>query len=71
MEDVPAAILFTVPVEDPIVATLVLPLLQVPPDVGELSVVLLPVHMLVVPVILPGVARTVAVCVTKHPGPVI
>jgi len=61
IEDVPVATPLTVPVEEPIVATPVLLLLHVPPDVVELSVVLLPAQMLVVPVIEAGVLFTVNV----------
>jgi len=52
-----------VPVEEPIVATPVLLLLHAPPDVAELSELLLPAQMLVVPVMEAGVLFTVNVVV--------
>jgi len=66
IEDVPAAMPFTVPVDEPIVATPELLLLHVPPDVAELSVLLLPVQMPVVPVIEAGVLFTVNVVVAMQ-----
>ena len=47
----------------PMVATLVVPLLQVPPVEALASVTVVPVHVVVVPVIAAGSAFTVAVMV--------
>ena len=52
--DVPALTGVTTPDEDPIVATPVLPLTQVPPVRLSLSVVVLPIHTFNVPV-MPGI----------------
>jgi hypothetical protein len=51
----------------PAVATDVLLLLHVPPDVVLLSVMLAPVHTADGPVILAGSEFTVTTCVAKHP----
>lgn len=55
----PAATPFTVPVNDPTVAIVVLLLLHVPPGVASLSVMLPPVPTVVVPVTGPGTGFTV------------
>lgn len=52
MVQVPAEIALTIPVEEPTIATEVLLLLQWPPAVESASVLVLPAHALVVPVIL-------------------
>jgi hypothetical protein len=61
--DVPAATAVTIPVEDPIVATLVVKLVHVPPGVAFDSVVVLPWQTLRVPEIAVGAALTVTVVV--------
>ena len=55
------------PVAEPMVAMVVLLLLQAPPVDASLSVVVLPVHTRAVPVIVPGNAFTVTVATVKHP----
>jgi hypothetical protein len=52
---------------EPIVATVGSLLVHVPPPKSE-SVLVLPTHKLVVPVIIPGTGLTVTVCVAKQPG---
>jgi len=52
---------------EPIVAIVVLLLLQVPPTVASASVVVKPGHTVVVPVIAAGNAFTVNVVVALHP----
>jgi hypothetical protein len=56
---VPAATPLTVPDPEPTVACAVLLLLQVPPAVPSLKVVVKPTHTLVVPVIAAGTGLTV------------
>jgi hypothetical protein len=56
---VPALTPVTTPVDEPTVATPVLPLVQVPPDGDELSVVVDPVQTEAVPEIAPGAVATV------------
>ena len=48
----------------PVVATVVSELLHVPPMVDELSVVVLPEHSVLVPVMAPGIAPIVTILVT-------
>ena len=55
------------PVAEPIVATLMLLLVQVPPVAGSPNAVVLPTHTRVVPVIVPGNVFTVIVATVKHP----
>jgi hypothetical protein len=59
MSDEPGVTPVTVPVSEPIVATEVLLLFHVPPNVASLSVLVVPTHIFVVPVIAAGVAYTV------------
>ena len=63
MVDVPADTPITRPVDEPIVATGVMLLLQVPPVVASLSKVVAPTHTLAVPVIAGGPEVTVTVVV--------
>jgi hypothetical protein len=67
MTAVPALTPLTTPVDEPTVATAVAPLVQVPPDGEELSVVVEPVQTDAVPVIADGAVETVTACVTKQP----
>ena len=69
MTDVPAETPVTIPVVDPTVATGKRLLLQVPPGVGSLRVVVLPSHTNVVPVIADGDGLHVMVVVTIHAPP--
>ena len=57
----------TIPVDTPIVATLVLPLVHVPPGVRLLSVVVKLAQKVVVPVMVLGIGFTVATAVAKQP----
>jgi hypothetical protein len=57
----------TIPVEEPMVAILVLLLHQVPPGVASLSTVVSPAHTLVVPVIADGNGFTVTIVLLEHP----
>jgi hypothetical protein len=66
MMDVPGVIPNTIPVAEPIVATLVVPLLQLPPGVALLSVVVCPTHILIVPVMGAGKQFTVTALVVKQ-----
>ena len=59
MVAVPPVIPVRIPVVAPMVPTATLLLDQVPPGVPSPSVVLLPAHMVVVPVMTPGVGFTV------------
>jgi hypothetical protein len=59
MSDEPGVIPVTIPVVEPMVATEVLLLFQVPPRVALLSVRVAPTHTFVVPVMAAGVAYTV------------
>jgi hypothetical protein len=67
---VPAVIPETIPVPEPTVATVMLLLLHVPPDVILLSVVAAPAQMAIVPVIAAtdGFTETVTVPVPVHPA---
>lgn len=60
---VPAVVPDTMPLAEPTVATAVVPLIHVPPEVALESVVADPAHMLIVPVSGAGTAFTVTVCV--------
>jgi hypothetical protein len=64
---VPALTPDTTPVDDPTVATPVLPLTHVPPAGEELSVVVEPVQTEAAPVIAAGCVFTVTVAVEKQP----
>ena len=68
-EEVPALIPVATPVVLSIVATVVLVLLQVPPVVASLNVVVLPIHTPGVPVI-GARGLTVMVVVVAHPAAV-
>lgn len=52
------------PVPTPIVATVVVPLIHVPPVGEPVNVVVVPAQMLVLPPVIVGVAFTVAIAVT-------
>jgi hypothetical protein len=67
MTEVPVAIPKTTPLAEPIVATDVLLLLQVPPVTASLRVVVAPAHKEVVPVMAVGTGLTVIVVVTAQP----
>jgi len=58
----------TVPELEPMVATVVLPLAQTPLPVASLSVVVVPGHTFIVPVIAAGDGLTVIVVVVVHPN---
>ena len=64
MLDVPPATPVTIPDELPTVATVVVPLVHVPPPVTSFNVVVLPTHSENVPVIGLGNVFTVTVAVT-------
>jgi hypothetical protein len=64
---VPQLIPVTRPSDEIIGATAVLLLDQVPPDVGSVSVVVRPLHMLVVPAIAAGLGYTVIGEVIRQP----
>ncbi len=66
----PAATPVTIPEEPPTVATGKLPLLQLPPGVALLKVIVLPWHTVVAPVIGSTVV-TVRVKDVVHPAPVV
>ncbi len=63
----PGDTVVTVPVADPIVATVVLALLHVPPGVAFVSVVGVPIQVASVPPIAAGKGLTVTFLVAKHP----
>jgi hypothetical protein len=67
MTDVPAATPVTTPDAEPMVATLVVPLVQVPPDVALVNVLVLPTHTDSEPLIAPGNALTVTILVAAQP----
>jgi hypothetical protein len=67
MDAVPEEEPVTTPV-DPIVATVVLLLLQVP--VPSLSDIVDPAHTAVIPLMAAGSGFTVTVAVVKHPAPI-
>ena len=66
---VPAATPDTTPVEDVTAATLLLPLVHVPPPTELLNVVVLPAHTLVVPVMEDGTPLTVRTTTLMQPLP--
>lgn len=68
---VPAVIPVAMPVDAPIVAMAVLPLLHVPPGVALLRVVVLPWQMVLVPVMAGGEASTVNVIELVQPDEVV
>ncbi len=63
MSAVPTATPVTIPEDEPIVATEVLPLVQLPPDAVSFNVVVVPTQAVGVPVIAPGDRFTVIVFV--------
>ena len=65
--DVPLVIPFTSPLDDPIVTTPVLLLVQVPPVFASLSVVADPEHTAELPVMETGNGLTVTTAVVIHP----
>jgi hypothetical protein len=67
----PAATAVTTPVDGLTVATDVVPLVHVPPVGVELSEVVLPAHMVVVPVIADGAELTLTTVVLVHPEPIV
>ncbi len=67
MVTTPSVMPVTVPVEDPIVATAVLLLLQTPPLVALVNVVVKPTHTLVVPPIAAGFGLTVKLVTAIQP----
>lgn len=67
MFELPAVSPLTTPVDAPIVATAVLLLAHVPPATAQLSVVVVPVHNVVLPVI---AGRAVTLTVVDLPQPV-
>jgi hypothetical protein len=67
IKDVPVAMPFTTPDDEPMVATPVLLLTQVPPVALFVKVVVPPTHALSVPPIAPGAAFTVTTDVAKQP----
>ena len=69
MVDVPDDTPVTTPVEEPTVATLVLPLVHVPPLVISLKVVVNPAQTTAVPVTDDGNGLTVTTIVVIHPVP--
>ena len=66
MTDVPGVTPVTTPVPRPTVATVVVPLVQVPPPASA-KVVVAPAHTVVTPVIAAGNGNTVNVVVTLQP----
>ena len=64
---VPADTPVTVPEAEPMVATAVLVLLQVPPEVASLNVVVKPTHTVEVPEIAAGKGLTVTLVTARHP----
>ncbi len=67
MVAVPALTPVTIPVPAPTVAFVIVLLVHVPPAGDEPSVVVLPIQVVNVPVMLPGVAITVTTLVDEHP----
>ena len=67
MRDVPADTPVTIPVEEPTVATPKVLLIQRPPGVLLLRVVVLPTHTVVEPLIADGAAVTVTTVVAIQP----
>ena len=68
MVTMPAAIPVTKPVLEPIVAVVIPLLVQLPPVVGSLNVVVNPTHTLLAPVLAAGFALTVTGYVVKQPA---
>ena len=65
---VPAEMPETIPVEEPIVAMVVLPLVHTPPVIASLKVTGLPAHVFSTPVIADGIGVTVTVAYAEvHP----
>ena len=71
MLEVPPAIPVTTPVLEPIVATPPELLVQVPPPVASVNVVVSPTQTFVVPVIATGSGFTVTTIVEKHVPPLV
>jgi hypothetical protein len=69
MTEVPALKPDTKPLSEPTMATTVLLLLQMPPAVEVLRVVVLPTHTAVMPVIAAGSGLTVIIVVVRQPVP--
>lgn len=69
MVTVPAATPVTTPVDEPIVAIVVLPLVHTPPGTALLNVVTAPTHTLEVPVMGVGNGFTVITFVAMQPAP--
>jgi hypothetical protein len=67
MVEVPASTPVTIPVLPTIVATVVVPLAQTPPDGELVSVVVNPSQTVNVPDIVPGIRLTETIWVTKQP----
>jgi len=67
MVEVPDVTPLTTPVVEPMVATEVLVLLHVPPDVPSVNVVVLPAQTEVVPEIVAGTAFTVTTAIARQP----
>ena len=67
---VPAIMLLITPVDPPIVATNVFPLLQLPPVVASLKVVSEPAHTAAVPKIEVGCGLTLTIAVAIQPDAV-
>ena len=67
----PAVTPVTSPVDTPMVATGVVPLVQVPPMLRSLSRVVAPIHTDKVPVMFTGSGFTVTTLVTKQPTPTV
>ena len=67
MIEVPAEAPVKLPVMDPIVATVVLPLIQVPPNVPSVNVIPVPEHKLPGPDMPAGAALIVTVAVAAQP----
>ncbi len=65
--DIPVIVADVEVAPDPVVATVVSELVQVPPIVDVPSVVVLPAQRTEVPVIAAGMEPTVTIFVTKHP----
>lgn len=67
---VPADMPSTAPLVEPMVATDVFPLVQVPPEMELVRVIAEPEHTLPGPPMLPGALVTVTTAVATQPGPV-
>lgn len=64
---VPALAPIKIPDDEPIVAVVVLLLVQVPPPTDEVRVVVDPLHKYEVPLIVPDPEMMVSILVLKHP----